>query len=63
MIDDKYLNEVCKIGQGKDCCAFLIAAPEGIACAKGTEFEEQICGRIDKMVAQGDNCEGWRKEK
>ena len=60
MIDDKYLNEICKMGQGKDCCAYLIVAPAGIKCAKGTEFESMIRGRIHKMVAQSDNCEGWK---
>lgn len=51
MIDDKHLNEVCKMGQLADCCAYLMVGPEGIQCAKGTAFEAHIQGRIDKMVA------------
>ena len=58
MIDDKHLSEVCKMGQGSDCCAFLIVGSKGIECAKGTEFEEVIRGRMAKMVAQSDNCGG-----
>jgi hypothetical protein len=59
MIDDKYLNEVCKMGQGADCCAYLIVGPKGIECAKGTEFEAEILGRIERMIAKSDNCKGY----
>ena len=62
MIDQKHLDEICKMGLGADCCAFLIVGPGGLNCAKGTEFEEAIRGRVHRMVAKGDNCDGYGVE-
>lgn len=58
-IPDDTLKEVCKMGQRGDCCRYIIVDPElGIVCAKHTKWQALIDGRVDQMVAKGDNCEG-----
>ena len=64
-MDDNHVQNVCRIGQGKKCCSFLIASGEGegFACAKEDEhlaiFTEILRKRIAKTIkAQGDNCSG-----
>jgi len=58
-IGDVYLKDICKIGQGMECCRFLIVDPDiGITCAKGTEFES-ILQNKKEMNAQSDNCNGY----
>ena len=57
-ISDEHVKEICKIGQGKDCCKFITMGVGGFECAKGTEFESIILARGTSMSAQGDNCKG-----
>ena len=57
-LGEKTVTDVCKIGEGKDCCRFLVAGHNGLECAKGTEFENIINARRGEMTAQGDNCDG-----
>jgi hypothetical protein len=62
MIPMEYVIETCKIGQGTDCCAFLMGGPSGMECAKGTSVEHTIRGRLQAgtMNARGDNCDGFQ---
>lgn len=55
-----YLKNVCKIGQGADCCRYIVAGVGGITCAKLTEMKVVIDRRVEegRFTAQGDNCEG-----
>jgi len=59
-ITKEHMEEVCKIGQGNDCCRYLSVAPEGIICAKD---DPTLKSSLDRMViqmkAKGDNCKGW----
>ena len=62
---NSYINVICKIGQGKDCCKYLIMGKSGFECAKFTTSTKLL---IDKnwnpqKVAQGDNCAGKPSEK
>lgn len=56
-----YMKEVCKIGQGADCCRYLGAGTTGLECLK---VNLVFKAAVDKSwattdhVAQGDNCEG-----
>lgn len=53
-------TDVCKRGQGADCCRYL-AVHNGWRCAKLTDgLREMIDKRIAEgtMGAQGDNCPG-----
>ena len=52
------LRNVCRIGQGHDCCRYLIASGRGLECAKLTPLKTMLDSRGDTMTAQGDNCEG-----
>lgn len=59
-LDDKHLDEVCKLKQGARTCSFLTAGAGGFECAKGTAVETLIRRRRDAgtMNAVGDNCSG-----
>ncbi len=52
----------CKLGQGEDCCAFLVLAPTGFECSKNTSSGNYIRRRLEAgtMVAKGtgdwDDC-------
>lgn len=60
MMPTTHVNEVCKLGQGPACCAFLTMR-NGFECAKGTPIEAAIRERLEAgtMGAKGDNCPGW----
>ena len=60
-IDSGYVDFVCKLGQGEQCCAFLMMGLDGFECAKDSGFELTIRARLKRgtMGAKGDNCEGW----
>ena len=56
-----YVKDVCKIGQGNDCCRYLVMAPTGFECAKldlslKLTLDQRV--RIGSMNAKGDNCPG-----
>ena len=56
-LSKEQVENVCKRGQGKACCRYLIFG-QGFQCAKLTSFKDMIDGRVNIMVAQSDNCEG-----
>lgn len=58
LVDNKTLKEICKMGQGNDCCRYIICGADGIECGKGTEFQLAIDANVSKMTAKGDNCKG-----
>lgn len=56
----EYQREVCKIGQGAACCRYLTAGAGGFECAKrgSLSLRLEIDSRVERMTAQGDNCDG-----
>lgn len=60
----EHIKEVCKAGQGSDCCRFLMMHPDhGMACAKNDAqwsnfFNAKV--ELNEMKAKGDNCEGLK---
>ena len=59
IIPDDTLMEVCKMGQGNNCCRYIVVDPdEGIVCAKGTALQPTLDANVSSMHAQGDNCDG-----
>lgn len=53
------IKETCKIGQGADCCRYLIMGCTGFECAKLEHgLKVTIDARVESMSAQADNCEG-----
>ena len=59
-ITKEHLMKVCKIGQGNDCCRYVLVDPKGILCGKDDPgLKATLDSRVEKMTAKGDNCEGW----
>lgn len=58
--DADHVHDVCKIGQGSDCCRYLTCGAKGFSCAKGTDLKAYLDFRVSchTMTAEGDNCEG-----
>ncbi len=54
------VKEICKVGQGFQCCRYLVFGSQGFECAKHTELESVLDARVDAgaMIAQGNNCAG-----
>lgn len=58
-VDDQRLAQICKMGQGEDCCRYLLVHPDdGIICAKLTDWAPIIDARVYQMNAKSDNCAG-----
>lgn len=60
-----HIKEVCKIGQGAECCKYLVVGEEGFQCCKTDPLNKKIIDdnwRNTPHVAQGDNCEGVSDE-
>ena len=62
---NKHVKDICRIGQGLDCCRYLIAGREGFECAKLTSLKKLLDDRVlqDNITAQGDNCNGYPFEE
>ena len=54
--------DVCKMGQGADCCRYLICSGNGFECAKTTSLKDAIDTRMNQMNAKSDNCGGVKNE-
>ena len=58
---NEHIKTTCKIGQGAECCKYLVMGGGGFECMKATPEGKAT---IDKNweatphVSQGDNCEG-----
>lgn len=56
-----HVKDVCKIGQGHDCCRYLVVAPGGFECGKLEPPVKYVLDRRvrnEQITARGDNCEG-----
>lgn len=53
------VKNVCKIGQGADCCRYLMFG-DGFECARNTATAAILDMRVlaKTMIARGDNCDG-----
>jgi hypothetical protein len=60
-VTEEHAHEVCKIGQGAECCRYLTIGAKGWSCEKTYPRGKAI---IDRQVehgmwtAKGDNCDG-----
>jgi len=59
-LPDEHFKNVCKPGQGHDCCRYVVASGSGIECAKHSSLRKILDERViaEEMVARGDNCAG-----
>ena len=62
MDKEKAIN-ICKMGQGHDCCRYLGAGMKGLECLKLTELKHFLDNRVleGTINARGDNCEGEKQ--
>lgn len=55
VLEDKEPEEICKLGQGPECCAFLVVGPDGFECCKmdilGNNIRERLL--LGSMIAEG----------
>jgi len=60
VISTAQAENVCKIGQGNQCCSYLILDGDGWGCAKNSHFSPMINQRRleGTMTAMSDNCSG-----
>ena len=58
MMDDKQIQNICKIGK-PECCRYLVSGAGGFECAKVTPMKGAIDSRSTTMKAKGDNCAGY----
>ena len=54
---NQYLRDICKIGQGRECCRYLTAGPDGFCCEKLSSMKSHL-DHATHMTARGDNCDG-----
>ena len=59
-LKNDHAKSVCRFGQGKKCCSFLVMGEEGFACVKGTDNELFMMQRraLGMMNAMGNYCDG-----
>jgi hypothetical protein len=57
---NEHVKNICKIGQGYDCCCYLVVGVHGFECAKGTSLANVLDLRViaETITARGDNCDG-----
>lgn len=58
VLDMEHVKDVCKIGQGHNCCRYLICGANGFQCEKLGPLKGVIDRKVQYMSAQSDNCEG-----
>jgi hypothetical protein len=59
----EYIETTCKIGQGAQCCKYLLVCSNGFECAKVDSAFKEVVDRVwatAHRVPQGDNCRGSR---
>ena len=58
----EHVGKVCRIGQGHECCRYLMMGTKGFECAKvaGIGMKALLDQRVaeETMTARGDNCDG-----
>jgi len=57
---NEHVKTVCKIGQGHDCCRYLVMGMQGFECAKHSAMASHLDMRVaqESITARGNNCEG-----
>lgn len=58
---NKIVIYTCKIGQGSECCKYLMCGSKGFECMKLDINNKKMVDEhwlSNPHVAQGDNCEG-----
>ena len=58
--DEKWIRDVCRIGQGVLLCRYLVNGGGRLSCEKLTEMRKMLDQRVESghSLARGDNCPG-----
>lgn len=57
-LTEEHVRDICKFGQGQQCCRYLILSSNGFECAKPGALKGVIDSKAQYMSAQADNCKG-----
>ena len=52
-------SEICRLGQGKKCCAFLVAGASGFECVRLSNLNSTIFERLEKGTMNAQGRGGW----
>lgn len=62
MLEGNEPKEICKLGQGAPCCAFLVVGSDGFECVRMSYPSNTIImPRIDKGTMNAKGLGGWEK--
>lgn len=55
LLEDNEMKDICRVGQGEGCCAFVTVGADGFQCERFTNVGIMILKRLDAgtMVAKG----------
>lgn len=62
----KHVSDVCKMGQGAECCKYLVMGTKGFECMRVNPANKKVIDsdwEVTPHVSQGDNCKGYLNEK
>jgi hypothetical protein len=54
-------TKTCMLGRGVMCCVFLVMAPTGFKCAKGTEMEITLQNRLESGTTVPKGTGDWEE--
>lgn len=56
-----YIRNTCKIGQGTECCKYLVCGAKGFECMRDDPENKKVIDNAwnNSKIAQGDNCKGY----
>jgi hypothetical protein len=62
---NEHVKDICKVGQGRKCCRYLLAGAEGFECAKLTEIKPVIDKKVraGTFTSRGRGCLGINNDK
>lgn len=58
---NEHIKNVCKIGQGKECCRYLTLGPDGWNCERNNPSAKRMLDlRVESgsFISKGINCDG-----
>jgi hypothetical protein len=53
-------KEICNLGKGSECCAFIVVGGGGFECAKGTSVGSHIFRRLKEGTMNAKREGGWK---
>ena len=55
-------KDICRLGQGEKCCAFLVVAPGGFECVRmNASFSGTILSRLEEGTMNAKGRGEWEK--